>query len=81
MQQIVISLNTPPGQPRPGHLIDALIHGVSVVLSPTSPVTMNRGEWVWTAWVEKEGDFEVVDRRVKTLITEGILRSGEVRLP
>ena len=78
-----ISLDCPPGDPRPGDLIGGVVEGLGLPESQTKhdgAVSTLFGNWIWkiTTTQEKHDEVkEVLGDRITKLYNAGLIRYGE----
>jgi hypothetical protein len=72
-----IELDCPPGNPRPGDLIEGVIAGTGLTLTEPSKLF---GNWTWTFDVPHEQWVEtvqpVIKPRIEALYHQGYIRYG-----
>lgn len=79
-----IELDCPPGGPRPGDLIAAVVKGTSLENSsrshPDATVSRLFGNWVWSFPDVTDEEWkniqEITSNRIRKLHAEGIIRYG-----
>jgi hypothetical protein len=75
-----IHLECPPGEPRPGDLMPALLHGTGLPVREDVSELRFFGHWVWhysdiprDVW---EAAIRRIERRMVRLLHAGIIRAG-----
>jgi hypothetical protein len=76
-----ISLDCPPGAPRPGDLLPSVLNGIGVVIDPENTVMRFFGCWRWEVPKEYEelyvANRELIAERIKKLYNDGAIRYGD----
>ncbi len=73
-----IDLDCPPGNPRPGDLIDWILEGTGITAE--EPVAKLFGNWTWDFSNIEDEHWkrvnEVIAGRIKELYSKGVIRYG-----
>jgi hypothetical protein len=75
-----LELDCPPGNPRPGDLLDFVMEGTDIPLNPWKPDSALFGCWMWRIPPDFEKRYEVfrdaIAIRIQTLYEKGQIRYG-----
>jgi hypothetical protein len=75
-----IELDCPPGNPRPGDLLPAVLQDTGVVIDPEKTVGRFFGNWTWQVPPDQSEQYEkqrkLIADRIKSLYERGFIRYG-----